>query len=1004
MINVYDSKTTGTGFNNNGLVILKDCKSISITEALNGTYELTLEHPLDIEGRWKYLIEDNIIRADGQLFRCYHKVTTLSSRTINARSIFYDQIDNYVEGATIIGTADDAMAYINSHKQYADEFTLSSDLVESNTLILPSGNPVDLIMGTTGLISVLKGELLRDNFDIKLLANRGSNKNVLISYGKNIKGIEEQVDLDSITTRLNIVGTESEKKIYLPEKYVDSPLIGNYSHPKIRTLELPMDIIQYAVTPAVTTAISVYKSASVINNDSFSGDVADTKIIATISGKERIEASEKVSLNTIWQAIHTDYNVKYNLAVAWFDGITAIYPLLDDLKTAIPKGNDNIYEVTNADTVNGQKWYYWDSFVWTETERINKQLDNYTTAYNMLKDYLEPILASMSTPTNIHSTEMKAKFKTYYTDRSIITTAVFNKTINSLWKIRSKANLDNYVIKLRQMATDYFKNTGCDLGQPNYTIDFVELSKTEEYKNYKVLQGVELGDTVIVRHVKLGIDLQLEVIKTTKNILTNRLDVVELGSLKATLATNFTNTEQAIQAINTRVGSLETNTAKVVDGVIVNGTLDFTKINAMESLYSQLTNSDSNADIYVDSITGRLATFDTLVAGNITAENIKTGTITADSGIIANLAVGDAQISHVSAVKIDSGSLDTSKVDITSPDGRLLIQDNTMLIYDYINNDLLQPFLRVQTGRIWDIVDRALVPRKDINDNYVYGFEVRDKTGQSTMIDGEGVHNEGITDGAVDNSKISPTANIDGAKLNISTVITAINGGTTTIQGSKIYMDNKTLDVSFSEMSDTVNSQSEIISNNSSAINQNAQGISSVVSSLNTTNDAVSGKINSAQASTIAQTASNVQIGFNGITNNVVMDSSGLTVNNGAVTIKNNNNVVVFDGSKTALQVLSTGFLAMTCPAGTVTTTSTITTNLGAIHTAILGCEDTGGNLYPMPHVGLATSGGSFVVPFVVDAHITANTLVFAITRGSDVNANAVTWYMSYQILAQSAQ
>jgi len=788
MISVYDSKCTGLGFNNNGLVILKDCISALVPEQLNGTYELELEHPLDIEGRWKYLVEDNIIRADGQLFRIYHKVTTLTSRTINARHIFYDQIDNYVEGATITGTANDAMAYISTHKQYADEFTLSSDLVDSNKLILPSANPVELIMGTEGLITTLGGELMRDNFDSKLLINRGSNKNVLISYGKNIKGIKEDIDLDVVATRLNVVGTNSEKKIYLPEKYIDSPLINNYSHPKTRSLTLPMDIIQYTVTAAVTTAISVYKSASVINNASFAGDVADTKIIASISGKERIEASEKVSLNTIWQAIHTDYNIKYNYALPWFDEPTATYALLDDLKTAIPKGNDNIYEVTNIDTVNGQKWYYWTSFAWEETERIDKQLDNYTTAYNMLKAYLDPILATMSTPTNIHSTDMKAKFKTYYTDRSIITTAVFNKTINSLWKIRSKANYDSYIVKLRQMATDYFKTSECDIPHPNYTIDFVELSKTEEYKNYKVLQGVELGDTVIVRHVKLGIDLQLEVIKTTKNILTGNLDVVELGSLKPTLSTSFTNTDQAIQAISTRVSSLENNSAKVVDGVIINGTIDFDKINAMESLYNQLTNADSNADIYVDSITGRLATFDELVAGNITAVNIKTGsltadtitagtitanemkvgTITAESGILDMASIGaaiidnavigttqiadgsitDAKIVSLTAEKIVSGTVDTSKVTILGPNGNLRIANSRLQVFDSSET----PIERVSIG--------------DVNgDQTEYGLRVRGADGTTILLDENGVRNEGITDGAIDNSKISADADINGTKL-----------------------------------------------------------------------------------------------------------------------------------------------------------------------------------------------------------------------------------------------
>ena len=39
------------------------------------------------------------------------------------------------------------------------------------------------------------------------------------------------------------------------------------------------------------------------------------------------------------------------------------------------------------------------------------------------------------------------------------------------------------------------------------------------------------------------------------------------------------------------------------------------------------------------------------------------------------------------------------------------------------------------------------------------------------MIDGDGVHNAGITDGAVDNNKVANDANIAGSKLDINSVV-----------------------------------------------------------------------------------------------------------------------------------------------------------------------------------------------------------------------------------------
>lgn len=491
--------------------------------------------------------------------------------------------------------------------------------------------------------------------------------------------------------------------------------------------------------------------------------------------------------------------------------------------------------------------------------------------------------------------------------------------------------------------------------QPNYTIDFLELSKTEEYKNYKVVQTTELGDTVIVRHLKLDLDLELEVIKTTKNILTGRLDKVELGSLKKTLATSFTNTATTIQDVTTRVANLEATSAQVVNGVIVNGTIDATKIN---DLLNILIPGDATQDIYVDTITANIGTFNDLFAKNITADNIKADTITAnemvaktitaESGIIADLAVGDAQISHVSAVKVDTGSLDTSKVDIASADGRLLITDNT--IYDYINNDLMQPFLRVQTGRIWDVVNRALVPRKDAGGNYVYGFEVRDKTGQSTMIDGEGVHNEGITPGAVDNSKISPTANIDGAKLDIASVVTEINNGTETITGSKIYMDNKTLDVSFSQLNSTVNSQGSAISSQASAISSNTSAISANANSisLRVTSETYNAKMGDIDSS-FSGVSSVIDILSTGISSKVAKDGVISSINQSAETITIDAANLNLSGFITATNLSTSGQTVIN--GGNITTGTIDASKISVSNGTSSGC-------YVMDNAGFRQIGG----------------------------------------------
>ena len=60
MICVYES--TCTDFSNNGLGLVSP-QSCSVTETLNGEWELTLVHPIDTDGKWGRLIEGNVLRA-----------------------------------------------------------------------------------------------------------------------------------------------------------------------------------------------------------------------------------------------------------------------------------------------------------------------------------------------------------------------------------------------------------------------------------------------------------------------------------------------------------------------------------------------------------------------------------------------------------------------------------------------------------------------------------------------------------------------------------------------------------------------------------------------------------------------------------------------------------------------------------------------------------------------------------------------------------------------------
>ncbi|RXI55288.1 endopeptidase [Clostridium tetani] len=239
MINVYDSKETN--FEHNGLAVLDSCIRCEVEEELNGYYGLELEYPM-FSTKAKYLIEDNIIKAPtpqgNQLFRIYRKVKNMSSITIYARHICCDLLDNFIESyRTGNVTGDTAIQGILNNLQYKTKFKGFSDISTIADAYYVRKNPIEILIGNNNnsFINRWGGELKRDNFNIFINNSIGRDNGVTITYGKNLIGIEEDLDTSEVVTRIMPTGLDDkDNSVILPEKYIDSPLINKYPKPKVR--------------------------------------------------------------------------------------------------------------------------------------------------------------------------------------------------------------------------------------------------------------------------------------------------------------------------------------------------------------------------------------------------------------------------------------------------------------------------------------------------------------------------------------------------------------------------------------------------------------------------------------------------------------------------------------------------------------------------------------------------------------------------------------------------
>ena len=85
------------------------------------------------------------------------------------------------------------------------------------------------------------------------------------------------------------------------------------------------------------------------------------------------------------------------------------------------------------------------------------------------------------------------------------------------------------VNSLRAKATEYAKKSA--LPKLHISIDFLELSKTQEYKNFENLTKVNIGDIANVTHERLGLTTKLRVIRKKVDLINPVNTKVELGDL-----------------------------------------------------------------------------------------------------------------------------------------------------------------------------------------------------------------------------------------------------------------------------------------------------------------------------------------------------------------------------------------------------------------------------------------------------------------------------------------
>lgn len=233
--------------------------------AANGTYVRTEEATPGRPGVPGYstVVKPRQIRT--QLFRLYKVELNTEKTAVTAygRHISYDLMGNITNDFKLDKVAlPSALAGFKASLMTGENRQLITNFSPNITGEWPFENGIKVLLDPEeGFVAKAKCKITRDNNDIFLLENTAYDRGVVVSYGKNLKGVNWSKNAESLVTRIVPLGEDKEgNSITLPEKYVDSTYINNY--PVIYTQKLDVSEAKVSDTMTLQQAYTKMREAA----------------------------------------------------------------------------------------------------------------------------------------------------------------------------------------------------------------------------------------------------------------------------------------------------------------------------------------------------------------------------------------------------------------------------------------------------------------------------------------------------------------------------------------------------------------------------------------------------------------------------------------------------------------------------------------------------------------------------------------------------------------------
>lgn len=264
MITLY--APTATNFSTLGLGVLADVISAKVTEERNGSYELEMTYP--VSGRlYSSIALRSLITAKpnpddaAQPFRVYKISRPINGIvTINAQHISYD-LSGYVLNPFTAADIQAALAGLNTNSTVTTPFSFSTSRTTAAAFSVTTPTSVRAAMGgqSGSVLDVYGGEWKFDRLSCIEYLHRGSNRGIVLEYGKNITDLKQEENNNKVWTAVYPFwksSGEDQTLVTLSEKTV--AVSGTFNYTRIMPLDLSSSFDEQPTEAQLRTKAQAY--------------------------------------------------------------------------------------------------------------------------------------------------------------------------------------------------------------------------------------------------------------------------------------------------------------------------------------------------------------------------------------------------------------------------------------------------------------------------------------------------------------------------------------------------------------------------------------------------------------------------------------------------------------------------------------------------------------------------------------------------------------------------